>query len=130
MPKYRRIASVVALWACLFLAAASVSAQQTMAHMEACTEWDYFGGQMGTRNSCSKPIAILFMAFGDARVIAQDVPPGGHFNSGATEPDLANSWMFTACPVGYVPSLRFSTENATAILESLYNCQLPGRPGS
>ena len=127
---YRRIALVVALWASLFLAATSVSAQQTMAHMEACTEWGYFGGQFGTRNSCSKPITILFMAFGDARVVAQDIPPGGHFNSGTTELDLANSWMFTACPLGYVPSVRFSTENATAILESLYNCQLLGRPGS
>ena len=35
-----------------------------------------------------------------------------------------------ACPLGYVPSVRFSTENATAILESLYNCQILGRPGS
>ncbi len=127
---YRRIASVVVLWACLFPAAASVSAQQTMAHMEACTEWGYFGDQFGTRNSCGKPITILFMAFSDARVVARDVPPGGHFNSDATEPDMANSWMFTACPLGYVPSVRFSTENATAILASLYNCQLLGRPGS
>ena len=127
---YRRVASVVALWACFFPAMASVSAQQTKAHMEACTEWGYVDGQFGTHNSCSKPITILFMAFGDARVVARDVPPGGYLSSGTTEPDLANSWMFTACPLGYVPSVRFSTENATAILESLYNCHLPGRPGA
>ena len=34
--------------------------------------------------------------------------------------------MFTACPAGYAPSVRFSLENKTAIVESLYNCL--GRP--
>jgi hypothetical protein len=35
--------------------------------------------------------------------------------------------MFTACPVGFIPSVRFAIENKTPIRESLYNCQ-PGRP--
>ena len=36
--------------------------------------------------------------------------------------------MFTACPVGYAPNVRFAAENKAAILDSLYNC-LSARPG-
>ena len=41
--------------------------------------------------------------------------------------DLSGGWMFTACPAGYAPNIRFAVENKTAILNSLYNC-LPARP--
>ncbi len=36
--------------------------------------------------------------------------------------------MFTVCPVGYWPSLRFAVENAEPISVSLYNCLPPGKP--
>ena len=61
------------------------------------------------------------MAFGDQRVVERDVPPGGWFGAGA-EP---GAWMFTACPVGYAPSVRFAAENRTAI--SREPLQLPSR---
>ena len=112
--------------ALLILAAADAAAQPIKAHMEACTRWGYAGGAFGTYNSCDSAVTILFMALGDQRVVERDVPPGGWFG---TDADLSGSWMFTACPVGYAPSVRFAAENKTAILESLYNCQ-PTRPGA
>jgi hypothetical protein len=111
--------------ALVMLGATTASAQQIKAHMEACTEWGRAGGEFGTRNSCNKPITILFMALGDQRVVEREVPPGAWFGPAA---DLSGGWMFTACPVGYAPNVRFAAENKTAILDSLYNC-LSARPG-
>jgi hypothetical protein len=109
------------------LSASDAAAQQVKAHMEACTEWGRAGSAFGTRNSCDRPISILFMALADRHVVEVDVPPGAWFGpDGAT--DFADGWMFTACPTGYAPNIRFAVENKTAILDSLYNC-LPARPG-
>ena len=106
------------------MAAAGAAAQPVRAHMEACTRWDHAGPEFGTRNSCDSPIVILFMALGDQRVVERQLPPGARFGSAA---DLSAGWMFTACPVGYAPNVRFALENKSAILDSLYNC-LPARP--
>ena len=38
-------------------------------------------------------------------------------------------FMFTACPVGFQPSVRFAVENKETIGVSLYNC-VAGRPTS
>jgi len=94
--------------------------------MEACTRWVYAGGEWGTRNSCDSPVTIHFMALGNGRVVERDVAPAAWFGSGTADP---GGWMFTACPVGYAPNVRFSAENKDAILDSLYNC-LPARPGA
>ena len=59
--------------------------------------------------------------------LTREVAPGAWFESGAAS-DLSGGWMFTACPAGYVPNIRFAAENKTAILDSLYNC-LSARPG-
>jgi hypothetical protein len=109
------------------LAAPEVAAQQVKAHMEACTEWSHAGGAVGTRNSCDRTISIQFMAIADQHVVERDVAPGAWFDSGAVS-DLSGGWMFTACPVGYAPNIRFVVENKAAILDSLYNC-LSARPG-
>jgi hypothetical protein len=109
------------------LAATDAAAQQIKAHMEACTEWGRAGGAFGTHNSCDRPISILFMALGDQHVVERDVAPGAWFAPGAAT-DLSGGWMFTACPAGYAPNIRFAAENKTAILDSLYNCR-PARPG-
>ena len=118
------------LVAALLLVASSTSAQQPLAHMEACTQWDYSDGEFGTRNSCGKPIAILFMPLGEPRIRQRDLAPGARFNSGATASDMARGWLFTACPVGYVPNVKFSVVNRQTILDSLYNCVPAGSPGA
>jgi hypothetical protein len=115
--------------ALLVAATAAPAQQQSRAHMEACVEWTVANGRIGTRNSCSKPITVLFMAHGDTRTVPGDVPPGGWFDSGATFASAPDGFMFTVCPVGYLPSVRFSPENKAPIVESLYNC-LPGRPNA
>jgi hypothetical protein len=113
--------------ALVLVAASDAAAQQVKAHMEACTEWGRAGSAFGTRNSCDRPISILFMALGgDQHVVERNVAPGAWFGSDAAT-DLSGGWMFTACPAGYAPNIRFAAENKSAILNSLYNC-LPARP--
>ena len=122
----RRLLLVLAL----LLAESSASAQRPLAHMEACTQWDYINGEFGARNSCESPVAILFMPLGSQRIMQRDVAPGARFNSGATESDMARGWLFTVCPVGYVPNEKFSVANGRTILDSLYNCLPAGSPGT
>jgi hypothetical protein len=124
---YHRMATAALISACFGPAATTASAQQPLAHMEACLEWGDFDGQFGALNICNKPTTILFMALVDGHVTASDIPPGGRFYSGIPKPDV---WLFTACPIGYAPSIRFSADNAAAILPSLYNCLIPGRPAT
>jgi hypothetical protein len=53
---------------------------------------------------------------------------GGRFVSEA-EWGQPGGFMFTACPAGYKPNVRFSVENKEAIGLSLYNC-VGGKPNS
>ena len=119
----------LALAAMLAIAAGPASAQQAVAHMEACTDWDFADGSFGTRNSCARPVAILFMTLAEQRIVQHDVPAGARFDAGASARDLQRGWLFTACPVGYLPNVRFSVANGQTILDSLYNCLPAGRPG-
>ncbi len=116
------------LGALAVLAPLVASAQQHpwKAHMEACTEWKHPGARIGTRNECNRPVTIMFMDYGDRRVVENDVPPGGWFDSGVDGP--SPGYMFTVCPVGYVPSVKFSLENQAAIIQSLYNCLPRDKP--
>jgi hypothetical protein len=120
------MATIALISACCFPFASTVSAQQSMAHMEACLEWGDVDGQFVAHNICNKPTTILFMTLVDGRIIEQEIAPGGRFETGASNPG-PDAWMFTACPTGYVPSVRFSADNSDVILPSLYNCQR-GRP--
>jgi hypothetical protein len=121
----RRAAALLAL-ALLLLPLATAAQQRPKAHMEACTEWHYAGARIGTRNDCNRPVTILFMDYSDRHVVESDVAPGGWFDSGAGAPSIG--YMFTVCPVGYIPSVRFSLENRVVIEDSLYNCLPRGKP--
>jgi hypothetical protein len=113
----------------LLMATGLAAAQtQSRAHMEACTQWKSEGGHIGTRNDCDRPVAIEFLADGATQVIGADVPPGGRFDSGVADGTI-KGFLFTVCPIGHVPSVPFSRESETPILESLYNCLPVGRPG-
>ena len=117
--------SVALLAAALLAAATGAAAQEpSRAHMEGCIVWNT-SGRIAARNECSRPITILFMAFADMRVIEAEMAPGGSFEVAARWGE-SGGFMFTACPAGTSPSVRFSMENKTAIVESLYNCV--GRP--
>ena len=67
---------------CSWPRSSSVRRQRPLAHMEACTAWGLAGSEFGTRNSCDRPVSILFMALGDRRIVERDVAPGAWFGRG------------------------------------------------
>ena len=108
------------------MVAGSAAAQYpARAHMEGCLAWNAAKGNVVVRNECSRPMTLMFMTYDDGRVLQSEVAPGAWFDTGRRAGE--SEFMFTACPVGFVPSLRFAIENKEPISQSLYNCQ-PGRP--
>jgi hypothetical protein len=118
----------LALASTLLAMATTAGAQETThAHMEGCLIWSG-SGAVGARNECSRPIALQFMTFDDQQVVTADLPPGGRFISDV-QWGQSGGFLFTACPAGYRPSVRFAAENKEAIGLSLYYC-IGGRPSS
>jgi len=103
---------------------AAVSPQQTsVAHLENCIEWGYRNNHYGAVNECKESASIHFMLINDERVIKGEVEPGAFFDTGLTGNQVSSSrLLFTACPVGYVPSVPFSTKYQDEIQASRYNC--------
>ena len=112
------------------LATAEAMAQEKVsrAHMEACVRWVYAGGEYSTLNSCDTTVNIKLMALQSGQVFEGDVRPGETFIAGPLAQGDPGTMMFTVCPLGYVPSLKFSAENAQPIIVSLYNCLPRSRP--
>ena len=112
----------------LLLVAGMTQAQERppQPHMEGCLIWSITEGRVVARNECSRPFTILFMSLESGQKIEAEIAPRGWFESGVP---AGSTYMFTACPVGYVPSVRFALENETAIVDSLYNC-VSGRPNA
>jgi hypothetical protein len=107
----------------LLLPTAAAAQERTMAHVEGCLVWSYGPqGNISAYNECSRPLTLLFMDFDDQAVIRNELAAGGRFTGQRTR-----GFMFTACPVGSEPSLRFALENKEPIAVSLYNCVI-GRP--
>jgi len=118
------------LWlvAALLAAATAARAQESrQAHMEGCLIWSA-SGAVAVRNECSRTIVLQFMNADDQQTVTADLPPGGRFTSDAQWGQTLG-FMFTACPVGYRPNVRFAVENKEAIGLSLYYC-VGGRPNS
>jgi hypothetical protein len=113
--------------ALLAMATAAGAQESTHAHMEGCLIWSG-SGAVGTRNECSRAITLQFMTFDDQQVVTVDLPPGGRFISDV-QWGQGGGFLFTACPAGYRPSVRFAVENKDVIGPSLYNC-IGGRPSS
>lgn len=105
-------------------------AQDTVPHVEACTDWDDVGGRFGTMNKCAGPIVIKFLAHRSNNLVEAVVLSGTRFDSGANSDDLVDGWLFTACPSGYVPTVPFAPGNGDLILRSLYECVPQGRPAT
>ena len=124
MTVIRRLLSTAVL---LATAATAAAQEGSAAHMEGCLVWNRQGG-VSVRNDCSRPVALMFMSFDDQQVITAEVAPGGRFTADAVW-GQSGGFMFTACPPGTRPNLRFALENKEAIGASLYNCVI-GRPSS
>ena len=116
--------------AALLLAAAAAPAgaqENVRAHMEGCLVWTG-QGTLAVRNDCSRPLTLMLMSFDDRQVVTAEIAPGARYTT-TLEWGQPGGFMFTACPVGYSPSVRFALENKDAIGVSLYNC-VAGRPTS
>jgi hypothetical protein len=113
----------------VLLAIAGGAAAQDMsaAHMEGCLVWNR-SGNVSVRNECSRPIALKFMDVDDQRMVDAELAPGARFTSDAVW-GQSHGFIFTACPLGTRPSVRFALENKETIGVSLYNCVV-GRPSS
>jgi hypothetical protein len=109
----------------LLLFAASAAAQYpARAHMEGCLVWSIAKEHLVARNECSRAMTFMFMTLANGHVLQTDVAPGAWVDTGGAPGE--SGFMFTACPVGYVPSVRFALENKQTISDSLYNCQPAG----
>jgi len=110
------------MWALLLLAIATAAGAQerTIAHMEGCLVWSR-DGNIAARNECSRPIALMYMDFDVQQTVKAELAPGARFTSDSVWGQTIG-FMFTACPLGYRPSVRFGLENKEAIGVSLYNC--------
>ncbi len=112
----------------LFLVMATAEAQERrMAHMEGCLIWSR-EGSIAARNECSRPIALKYMDFDVQQVVTTELAPGARFTSDSVW-GQSTGFMFTACPLGFRPSVPFALENKEAIGVSLYNC-VAGEPTS
>jgi hypothetical protein len=121
--------SRVALLALVAAIAVPAQAQESVrAHMEGCLVWNA-ESNVAVRNDCSRPLTLLLMNFADEQVVTTDIAPGGRFTSAFAWGQTGGGFMFTACPVGYRPSVQFAIENKEPIGVSLYNC-IAGRPTS
>ncbi len=122
-----RRALALALLALATASAAEAEPQeQVRAHMEGCLAWGG-PGNVAVRNDCPRPITLMLMNFADQQTVTTELAPGTRYTAAFEWNPVG--FMFTACPVGYSPSLRFAVENKDAISVSLYNC-VAGRPTS
>ena len=112
----------------LVMGMATAEAQERrMAHMEGCLVWSR-EGSIAARNECSRPIALKYMDFDVQHTVTTELAPGGRFISESVW-GQTTGFMFTACPLGFRPSVPFALETKEAIGVSLYNC-VAGEPTS
>lgn len=103
---------------------AAIVPQSSVAHVEDCAVWGYRDNDhFGAINKCKDPMRIQFMLTNDQRVIEREVKPGEFFDTELTSNQVERTrWLFTACPVGYVPSVPFLLKHEDEIQASRYNC--------
>lgn len=101
----------------------AILAQETVPHLEKCTEWFFRDDLFGTMNNCREPVTIQFMLTSNQRIEQRDIKPGEFFDTGLSPKAFGSSgWLFTTCPVGYSPSVDFLLKNKDVILPSKYDC--------
>jgi len=104
-------------------AATDPSSGDTRVHLEACTKWTEQNGSFGFTNACGEPVALLFIQINRERWFDRVIQPDERFDIGVPEKIIkATSWLFTACPAGYVPSPPLTIENQPLIVKGQYEC--------
>jgi hypothetical protein len=122
-----RLASAFFLLTVTIVTATAEAQERRMAHMEGCLIWSR-EGNIAARNECSRPIALKYMDFDVQQTVTTELAPGARFTSDSVW-GRTTGFMFTACPLGFRPSVPFALENKEAIGGSLYNC-VAGEPTS
>jgi hypothetical protein len=102
--------------------------ERTAAHMEGCLVWNRPPGPVMVGNECSRTISLKFMDLETQKSQTVELAPGQRLTTD-TEWGHPAGFMFTACPVGFRPSVGFTVENKEPIAASLYNCVV-GEPTS
>ncbi len=115
-----RLASAFFLLTVTIVTATAEAQERRMAHMEGCLIWSR-EGNIAARNECSRPIALKYMDFDVQQTVTTELAPGARFTSDSVW-GRTTGFMFTACPLGFRPSVPFALENKEAIGVSLYNC--------
>lgn len=126
MHNHNRMIAVAcaAVW---IVAAGSAMAQQSVGHLEACTQkgWGFLDTlefRFGTVNTCDRPVVNWFMSKGRS-VLQGTVRPGGVFETEITSRSVIDrGWIFATCPVGYAPKPPVSEDNWDAIGKGNYSC--------
>jgi hypothetical protein len=96
---------------------------QTMPHLEKCMMWDYREDRFGATNNCKETVAIQFMLMSTQRTDRREIKAGEVFDTGLSRGEIDDGgWLFTACPLGYAPSVPFLLKDGAVLLLSLYDC--------
>jgi hypothetical protein len=119
----RKIISAIAATGFTVLACAAQAQNNTGLHLEACTEWREFNGNLYTRNSCNRTVIIQFMTLDDNKVVVQRLERNEPFDTGINFAQAkARGWMASTCPVDYRTDIGFTAENQQRFFESSYDC--------
>ena len=95
----------------------------TRLHLEACTKWSEQNGSFGFTNTCSEPVALLFIELNGPNRFDRLIKPNERFDIDMPESAVkATGWLFTACPAGYVPNVPFTAEHQIQIVKGQYEC--------
>ena len=95
----------------------------TRRHLEACTKWTEQRASFVFTNECNEPVALIFVELGGLRRYDRVIKPKERFDIKLPEQTIKmTSWLFTACPASYVPSVPFTVEEQALIVAGQYEC--------
>jgi hypothetical protein len=108
----------------LILGCASAQAQSsTGLHLEACTEWREFDGNLYTRNVCNRTVVVQFMTLDDNKVVVQRLERNEPFDTGISMAQAkSRGWIASTCPVDFRTDVAFNAENRQRFFDSNYDC--------
>jgi hypothetical protein len=119
----KNVFAIVATFCLIFSAAPAHAQTKAGLHLEVCTEWREFNGNLYTRNVCSRTVVIQFMTLDDNKVVVQRLERNEAFDTGINFAQAkARGWMASTCPVDFRTDIAFTGENQLRYFGSDYDC--------
>ncbi len=118
-----KIAAIAAGIVFLSLGGAAQAQSKVGLHLEACTEWREFDGNLYTRNVCARAVTIMFMTLDGNNRTTRTLERNEPFDTGIriqTSKDLG--WIATTCPAGFRSDVELTPDNRQRFLDSDYDC--------